>query len=148
MPRDVPRVLQHRLARITQAAGIPPEARAELSVRIVGDGEMSRLHLEHMGLEGPTDVLSFPAGDPLEDPSNSGRGDIALDWTQIRRQARSDDLAGWIDEASVLLVHGFVHLLGHDHRTRSEGRKMHRMEQRLLRRIRVADIPRPYGTAT
>jgi probable rRNA maturation factor len=108
---------------------------------------MSRLHVAHLGLEGPTDVLSFPIGDPLEDPSTAGMGDIALNWAQVRRQARGPGLVAWMDEASVLLVHGFVHLLGHDHRTRREGRRMHRVERRLLRRIRVADIPRPYGVA-
>ena len=142
---EVPRTLARRLARIARAAGLPGGVSAALTVRIVGDLEMSRLHWEHMGIEGPTDVLSFPAGDPHEDPTTSGWGDIALNWAQIRRQAGVGGLSTWLDEASVLLVHGFVHLLGHDHRTRRQGRRMHRVERRLLRRIRVADISRSYG---
>ena len=147
LPPEVPRVLSRHLARIARAVGLSEEAQASVGVRIVGDEESARLHMAHMGLEGPTDVLSFPMGDPREDPSTAGVGDIALNWAQVRRQARGHGIVGWMDEATVLLVHGFVHLLGHDHRTRREGRRMHRVEQRLLRRLRVADIPRPYGSA-
>ncbi|MCA9637697.1 MAG: rRNA maturation RNAse YbeY, partial [Myxococcales bacterium] len=49
-------------------------------------------------------------------------GDIVLSWPAVIRQARRRDLAGLLDEATVLAVHGLAHLLGHDHRERREGR--------------------------
>lgn len=72
-------------------------------------------------------------------------GDVVIDWEQVRRQARDGSQRALVDEATILLVHGLCHLLGHDHRRRGEGRRMHRAELRLLRALRVADVPRPYA---
>lgn len=133
------RVLRRRLRRVGRYLGVDPEALEDLGVRIVDDEEMSRLHVAHMGEEGPTDVLSFPSD---EDDS---LGDIALDWQAVARQARTPGRAGQLHEATVLLVHGLVHLLGYDHVDRAGGREMHRLEKRALRHIGVPDLPRPYG---
>ncbi|MGB1701014.1 MAG: rRNA maturation RNase YbeY [Nannocystaceae bacterium] len=145
LPREVRRTLHRRLRRIARAANLSAAAKEALCVRIVDDVEMAELHRLHMGIDGPTDVLSFPAQEGAFEADALGAGDIALNWAQIRRQARAGDLDSALDEASVLLVHGFAHLLGHDHRTRGEGRRMHRLERALLGRIGVADIPRSYG---
>jgi probable rRNA maturation factor len=67
-----------------------------------------------------------------------------IDWDAVERQARGSSSAARLDEATVLIVHGLAHLLGHDHSDRGEGRRMHRLEQRVLRALRVADPPRPY----
>ena len=92
---------------------MPPDRWASLSVRIVDDAEMSALHVRFMGEPGPTDVLSFPAGDP----EAWLLGDIALDWEAIARQAAGPHEAQRLHEATVLCVHGLAHLLGHDHAT-------------------------------
>lgn len=120
---------------------MPPDRWASLSVRIVDDAEMSALHVRFMGEPGPTDVLSFPAGDP----EAWLLGDIALDWEAIARQAAGPHEAQRLHEATVLCVHGLAHLLGHDHATAEEGRRMHRLEARLLRQLGVPDVPRPYA---
>jgi probable rRNA maturation factor len=95
------------------------------------------------------------ASDDVDDDGASARvsgvaggaalGDIVIDWQQVQRQARDASLRAQIDEATVLLVHGLCHLLGHDHRTRAQGRRMHRAERKLLRGLRVPDVPRPYA---
>ena len=141
----VRRELRRRLRRMVLASGCSDEVFDQLSVRIVEDDEMSALHEAHMGLSGPTDVLSFPADDPNHAPETAGFGDVAIDWDQVRRQARGEGPGAWLDEATVLAVHGFTHLLGHDHATPAEGRRMHQVERRLLRRLNVRDVPRPYG---
>ena len=71
-------------------------------------------------------------------------GDIVLDWEVICRQASAATDAARLHEATILSVHGLVHLLGHDHRTRREARDMHRLERVALRALRVPDVPRPY----
>jgi len=119
---------------------MPADRWDTLSVRIVDDTEMAALHVRFMGEQGPTDVLSFPAGDP----EAYLLGDIALDWEAIARQAAGAHEQARLDEATVLTVHGLAHLLGHDHGTAEQGRRMHQMEARLLRGIGVADVPRPY----
>lgn len=131
--------------------GVTSEQLAELGLRIVDDREMAELHLKYMGEPGPTDVLSFRGDADEEDPEfdlgldGAPFGDLVLDWHAVVRQARVRSRAGLLDEATVLLVHGLAHLLGHDHRTREQAGRMHRLEQVGLRALRVADPPRPYA---
>ena len=144
-PRDVQRVLKRRLRRMVCMVHGDDAIFDQFTVRVVDDTEMTRLHETHLGLPGTTDVMSFPTDDPVEAPHTAGFGDVAVNWSQVRRQARGPTMADALAEATVLLVHGFAHLLGHDHATRLQGRRMHRLERALLRRLGVADIPRPYG---
>lgn len=115
-------------------------------MRIVDDVEMSALHLQFMGEPGTTDVLSFPADD-----LGQLLGDIALSWEVVARRCGGAEAGprvgpdARIDEATMLCVHGLAHLLGHDHRAPAEGRAMHRVEARVLRRLAVPDVPRPYA---
>lgn len=135
--------LATRVRRAAQRLRVSPEQFATLGLRIVDDAEMTRLHLEFMGEAGPTDVLSFcPESDGVADPS---LGDIVLDWDAVERQARDRSAPALLDEATVLLVHGLVHLHGHDHRTAREGRAMHALERRVLRALATPDPPRPYA---
>ena len=85
-------------------------ADAELSVSFVTEEEMADLHLRYMQEEGPTDVLSFP----LEDEASEGPrllGDVVIA-PSVAARNNPDDPAG---ELRLLLVHGILHLLGHDH---------------------------------
>lgn len=137
------RELGRRIARAARRLGVTPDALAGLAVRIVDDLEMSELHERFMGERKPTDVLSFePAPDLWE--GSGGLGDLVIDWQAVERQAAAPTPAARLDEATVLAVHGLAHLLGHDHRDRREGRRMHADERRVLRALAVADPPRPY----
>ncbi len=148
LDRQLLRRLARRIRRAARGLGVSPGALEGLGVRIVDDVEMARLHQQYMGEAGTTDVLSFPADDlGLHDLPGApvlGLGDLVLCWPQVLRQASRPGAEGALDEATVLAVHGLVHLLGHDHRTRAEGRAMRRLEQRALDRLGVPDVPRPY----
>lgn len=109
---------------------------AELSVAFVGERRIRALNREHRGKDEVTDVLSFPledAGDERgslgEEPEGAGSeepegagpqapprllGDIVVCARQALRQARADGLPPAF-ELAVLLAHGTLHLLGHDH---------------------------------
>ena len=91
--------------------------RTELSVSFVTEDEMSELHARFMGEEGPTDVLSFPLDD--DDDGTEVLGDVVVCPAFAARQA--DDLES---ELRLLLVHGILHLLGHDHEEEEERREM------------------------
>jgi probable rRNA maturation factor len=101
--------------------------RAEVHIRLTGDGEIRALNSRYRSLDQPTDVLSFPDGDLLPD----GRrflGEIAVSMDAVRRQAvelRHSE-GRELDE---LVLHGVLHLLGHDHEEDSGG--MDRLELRL-----------------
>lgn len=141
LPPAAVRELGRRLRRAARRMGVPAADIPTISVHVVDDPEIQRLNLTHMGHDKPTDVLSFPARTP-EGPPGVGLGDIVLSWDAVLRQAAGRPP---LDEATVLVVHGLAHLLGHDHAGRRDGRAMLRHERRGLAAARVADIPRPYG---
>lgn len=108
----------------------------ELSIALVDEPEMERLHVQWMDLPGPTDVLSFPM-DELRAGSDEGPrplgvlGDIILCPTVAQRQA---DAAGHSTQAELelLLTHGVLHLLGHDHAEPEEHAVMFALQDDLL----------------
>jgi probable rRNA maturation factor len=110
------------------------------------DATVRRLNRTHRGLDRVTDVLSFPAEGELE-PGRPHLGEIAIAVPQAARQARR---AGWPARAemSLLVVHGFLHLLGYDHET--DDGTMRRLEARLLQRTAGVALARrrlPWGEA-
>ena len=113
----------------------------EVHVHLVDVEPMAVLNAEHMGGEGPTDVLSFPLEDP-EDlaPSTIDRsgaplllGDIVLCPAVAERQA-AEHACEYETEIALLLVHGVLHLLGHDHREPVEEAVMQERERAHLAR--------------
>ena len=98
----------------------------EFAVSIASDAALRRANLRFLGKDHPTDVLSFPGGDGLY------LGDILISAPSARRQARS--LGHSVDEElKILLLHGLLHLLGHDHER--DGGRMRRLEQSWRRRL-------------
>jgi probable rRNA maturation factor len=105
-PVDVEALVE--LARATlEAEG---EARSELSVSFVTAEEMADLHRTYLAEEGPTDVLSFPLDD-IGDDGVRVLGDVVIA-PSVAVANRPEDPAS---ELRLLLVHGILHLLGHDH---------------------------------
>jgi probable rRNA maturation factor len=85
---------------------------AELSVSFVTEDEIADLHERYLGEEGPTDVLSFPLDD--EDDAEPGTrllGDVVIAPSVAAAHNPADPAA----ELRLLIVHGILHLLGHDH---------------------------------
>jgi len=85
----------------------------EINVRFTTDAEIQRLHLDFMGLDLPTDIMTFPYdGDPVHPfmPAGSG-GDIVISVPTAEAHAAD---AGWglDDELLFLVLHGLLHILG------------------------------------
>jgi probable rRNA maturation factor len=103
---------------------------------LTGDGEMRRLNKAYRGKDGTTDVLSFPLleGKRLA-AGGTGTlplGDVVVSLPQAARQAKARGAAAR-DEVALLLVHGILHLLGYDHATKPQERRMFGLQERLLR---------------
>ena len=130
------RLLRSRARLVLRALG---EARAELSVALLDDAEIARLNAAWRGRDGPTDVLSFSL---LEGEGAEHRrgllGDVAIGIETAARQARARRRS-LDDEVARLLVHGTLHLLGHDHERAAEARAMRAEERRLWRLLEDAD---------
>ncbi len=124
------------VAKVLEAEGVRG---AEVAVTFVGEARIRSLNREHRGRDEVTDVLSFPleewdspAAGAASPPSDRGDvaeavvagtggpplllGDIVICARRALEQARGDDLPPSL-EVAVLLVHGTLHLLGHDHET-------------------------------
>ena len=93
-----------------------------VSILLTDDDQIAKLHLEHMGIEGPTDVMSWPASD-FERENFHFLGDIAVSCETAEAQAR-DQGHPVETEVSVLAVHGLLHLLGWDDQTPQEREEM------------------------
>lgn len=113
----------------------------ELSVRLVAEAEMAALHQRWMHEPGPTDVLSFPM-DELRTPAPGEMsqpgvlGDVVLCPQVAQRQAEQAG-HGREDELELLLTHGLLHLLGHDHAEPEEHARMFTLQDELLAAWRV-----------
>lgn len=114
------------------------EDEAALSLSLVGDDAIRSLNRQYRGRDAATDVLSFP----LEEAIAPERmlGDVVISIETARRQADAYD-APLQRELYRLLIHGLLHLAGHDHIEPSERTLMRREERRLAAAI---DLPWPY----
>ena len=98
---------------------------AELSVSFVTEDEMADLHVRYMAEEGPTDVLSFPL-DEVDEDGVRVLGDVVIAPSVAERNNPADPAA----EMRLLLVHGILHLLGHDHEEEAERAAMWAIQER------------------
>ena len=124
----------------------------ELSIFFVDEANMAELNREHMGEEGPTDVLSFPidGGEVVEviagpsggtkgpDRSPVDRGDLPLLLGDVvvcplvARNQASQHAGNLDDELALLVTHGVLHILGWDHGSDEERERMWERERELL----------------
>jgi probable rRNA maturation factor len=115
--------------------GATGHAKSELSVSLVDDTEIRALNQSYRGIERPTDVLSFSL---LEGQGAEHRGallgDVVIGVETAARQARQRHRA-LEEEVTRLLIHGVLHLLGHDHEEEEEARDMRAEERRLWRLV-------------
>ncbi len=95
---------------------------ADLSLVLADDERLRALNLEFLGKDAPTDVLSFPSQEIDPETNRRYLGDVIISVPQAARQARSGGHA-LEQELQLLVVHGVLHLLGHDHATQAE--KLH-----------------------
>ncbi|MDE2180378.1 MAG: rRNA maturation RNase YbeY [candidate division NC10 bacterium] len=104
---------------------------AECGLLLVGDRAMTRLNRQYRGKATSTDVLSFPMREgsfALLSPQLLG--DVVISAETADRQARAAGRA-LRDELTALLIHGILHLLGYDHQTPAEARRMKRLERQF-----------------
>ena len=143
-PVDVGRWVD--LARkVLLAEGV--EGDAELSLLFVDEDTIRGLNRRFMDADGPTDVLAFPIDDPLDnaarraDTSSPGPeplllGDVVVCPAVAERQA-PEHAGSYDDELALLVVHGVLHVLGHDHAEVDEAAEMQARERELLQRFHL-----------
>jgi probable rRNA maturation factor len=147
------------VATALEAAGAP--APASIGLILADDRELAGLNATHMGVDGATDVLSFPLVPPDVFPAHTGGrhaaattpwfalppgrrlhlGDIVVSVERAVEQAESgrgghtgDVLWSAADELRLLVTHGVLHVCGWDHAEPEEEAAMRSLERRLLAR--------------
>jgi len=119
--------------------------KSEVSLAVVGSVRMRRLNRQYRGLDKPTDILSFPAGTNL---LSSYLGEIVInreEVTKVRKYQgmfRELDIALFRSRSAAqeyllffLLVHGLLHLLGYDDKTKSGRRQMLEIGRDFLKKV-------------
>ncbi|MCL2538617.1 MAG: apolipoprotein N-acyltransferase [Alphaproteobacteria bacterium] len=105
----------------------------EVSIILTNDSEIQELNKKYRGKDAPTNVLSFETGD------SELLGDIFISFDTVMRELPNDFIA----HASHMVVHGVLHLLGHDHINDSDADKMESLESKILKKLGIGD---PYKT--
>lgn len=139
------RVLQAAVA--ASMGDLPPGVGAVyVSLLLTENAHMAAINHEHRGIEGTTDVLSFPQhADPRTVAPVEGipmvLGDIVISLPRLRDQAR--DYGHTRErEYGFLLVHGYLHLLGYDHETATDAAAMEQRQEAVLGVIGLSrDVP-------
>ena len=133
------RALPHAatLARRAVAATLGEAGRdddSELSLVLADDAMLARLNAKYRRRKGATNVLSFPGAEPL-------LGDVVIAYQTASREAKAQRKS-LADHFAHLVVHGTLHLLGHDHVRSKDARRMEALEVAALFRLGIAD---PYN---
>jgi probable rRNA maturation factor len=140
--------IEQAIAGVAAALASHPSLRdlsdSEASVVLGSDAMVRRLNGTYRRKDAPTNVLSFPYQPPPGSAGSEGPrylGDVVLAAETIAREAAERDVAP-LDHVRHLVVHGLLHLLGHDHHEEAEAQRMERLETEVLAILGVAD---PYA---
>lgn len=134
---------------VREAAAIAATKGGELAIVLTDDSAIRALNRDWRGKDTPTNVLSFPAhapsgsaGGPAERRRPRLLGDIVIAYETTAREARAE-ARPFRHHLTHLAVHGFLHLLGHDHAADAEAEAMEALEIAVLARL---NVPNPYLT--
>ena len=108
-----------------------------LTVRVVGEEEMTKLNQRHRGRNQPTNVLSFPI-EPLPGMSTDLLGDVVICGPVVDREAAIQHklpMSHWAH----MVVHGMLHLFGYDHESDQEATAMETLEKSVLKGLGFSD---------
>lgn len=127
-------------AALRAGAEFLPDHPTEISLVFADADFVAALNAKHRGRPGPTNVLSFPASDG-DDFGATLLGDVVLAYEVVAGEALDQGLA-LPDHVAHLLVHGTLHLLGHDHILESDAQIMEALEIDILKTLNIAN---PYA---
>ena len=122
------------LERAARAALDQQSAHGDLTIVLTDDNKLHELNRDYLGVDAPTDVLSFPVGEVDPESEALYLGDILISYPRALAQAEA---AGQPVQAELrlLVVHGTLHLLGYDHAEEDEQALMWKAQDEILARL-------------
>jgi probable rRNA maturation factor len=137
-----PRAEQTVRDAIAAAAKGFSTASSEVSVLLTDDAAIRTLNRNWRGIDKPTNVLSFPA---TASPAASGvkmLGDIVIAYETLARESAGENRA-FVHHLAHLTIHGFLHLIGHDHQNDDDAAEMEGLESKIMASLKLPD---PYSS--
>ena len=125
-------LLQKAAVETLRQADAPAES--GLGIVITDDSQLQKLNREYLGIDAPTDVLSFPADETDPDTGELYLGDILISYPRALAQSESGGHS-LQDELQLLVVHGALHLLGYDHVEEPASAKMWITQAEILKTL-------------
>lgn len=127
-------LLEHAALAVLELPGAPD---GDITIALVDDLHIQELNRDFLGHDAPTDVLSFPADEVDPETGRRYLGDVVISFTRAAEQA-SERGHGIEAEMQLLVVHGVLHLLGHDHAGTGERERMWAAQTKVLERLGVS----------
>ncbi len=93
---------------------------------------MKELNKKFRNKNKPTDVLSFPFNNKIKHKKNIYLGDIAISYEIVNKRSKNSNFFLEFDK---MWVHGYLHLLGHDHKKKKDSKKMKKIENLILNKF-------------
>ena len=127
------------IERAAQVALAHESAAGDITVVLADNPRLQELNRDYLGIDAPTDVLSFPASETDPETGAHYLGDILISIPRAEEQAQS---GGHPLEAELqlLVVHGVLHLLGYDHAEAGEKTKMWKVQAEILESLGLSGI--------
>jgi probable rRNA maturation factor len=138
---DHSRLVEAAILAAVGESGISLGPNAEVSVLLCDDAYIQKLNQKWRGIDKPTNVLSFPAPHDVE--SSGLLGDIVIAFETAAKEAAAAQIP-LHEHVAHLLVHGFLHLAGHNHIKTLEAEAMEMIERAALGRLGISD---PYSAS-
>ena len=99
------------------------------TIFLTNNKKMKELNKKFRKKNKPTDVLSFPFENKLKNKKNIYLGDIAISYEFVNKRSKNSDLFFEFDK---LWIHGYLHLLGYNHKRNKDYYKMKKLEDLIL----------------
>jgi probable rRNA maturation factor len=114
-------------------------ASVDMTIVLTDDAQLHELNREYLGVDAPTDVLSFPASELDPETGTPYLGDILISVPRAKQQAESVGHSVE-EEVQLLVVHGTLHLLGHDHAEAAEKARMWKAQLEVMSALGLSHI--------
>lgn len=121
--------VEHAVNLTLRLASQPQDA--NVTIVIAGDDQLQELNKQFLDIDAPTDVLSFPADEIDPETGEPYLGDVVISYARAAAQAAAGGHSV-LDELQLLVVHGVLHLLGHDHASVDEKAHMWAVQKQAL----------------
>ncbi len=121
--------------KIVCALDLPAYKESEVSIILTDDAEIHALNRDWRGIDKPTNVLSFELGDDVL------LGDVYISFDTVKQQAQDAGIS-LENHTAHMVVHGVLHLMGYDHLTDKQAKKMEDKEVKILAKLGVEN---PYA---